>query len=166
MSTDQLGEQLKRLADYKLIYFQPARSKPVIRFPVARYQLNHQSLDWAKYTFLKKQSEDRFHALLQYVEGIEICRSLTIQQYFGEQDHHPCGRCDVCIGRHKTKVSDKEFHQIHRAFITLLQAQPLTYRDALIRVEKGTPHQREKVLRYLLDKNIIQASPKGELSLT
>lgn len=166
LSTDQLTLQLQRLESYQLIHFQPARSKPVIRFPIARHQLGPQSLDWAKYAFLKKQSQDRFKALLAYVEGTEICRSLTIQQYFGEQNYEPCGRCDICIGRHKTKVSDQEFHQIRRAYESLLKTESLSYRDALIRVNKGTPHQREKVLRYLLDKNIIQANKKGELSLT
>ena len=166
LTLEQLNEQLERLAQYKLIHYQAARSKPVIRFPMIRHQINPQTLNWDKYTFLKAQSKNRLDAMMQYIETTEICRSLLIQHYFGEHTHTPCGRCDICIGRYKTSLSEQEFHRIKRAFLALLQNQSLSYREALIRLERGTPQQREKVLRYLMDKNIIKTNLQGDLSLS
>ncbi|RMG19423.1 MAG: RecQ family ATP-dependent DNA helicase [Bacteroidetes bacterium] len=164
-SPEELHQRLERLARYGLIFYQAARSHPVIRFPQARHQLSKQGLNWDKYTFLRQQSEARLQAMLQYAENTEVCRSLMIQHYFGEQSHQPCGRCDVCLGRHKTQVSGQEFQHIRRSFLALLKKSPLTYREALTRVQAGTPSQREKVLRYLIDKQVIRANPHGQLEL-
>jgi ATP-dependent DNA helicase RecQ len=100
-----------------------------------------------------------------YIQQDQICRSLLIQQYFGENAHQPCGKCDVCIGRNKTKVNDGEFKTIQKALMERLNLSALSYRDLIIAVNRGSPAQREKVLRYLMDKEVIVADVTGNLAL-
>ena len=103
--------------------------------------------------------------MLRYVENKSMCRQLMIQQYFGEKASEPCGRCDVCIGRFKSKVADSEFESIKKAVVAFIQAKTPRYRDVLAECRVGSPAQREKVLRYLLDQKVILSDEFGVLSV-
>ena len=161
-----LHHLLMRLMQHRILIYTPATDKPMIRFLSPRHNLSKQELNWDKYTFLQKQNAQRLDEMKAYVQQTELCRSLFIQQYFGEKDHRPCGKCDVCIGRNKTKVSDKEYQAIQEAILNRLKSKETTYREVLLEVQEGSPAQREKVLRYLMDKGLIQANSQGYLSLS
>lgn len=165
MTEAAFEQTLDRLAQYKMIRWQKPLSQPTIRFLKPRQALNQKVLNWDKYTFLREQAAHRLKQIIDYVEEDKVCRSLLIQHYFGEKDHTPCGKCDVCIGRHKTRVSDNEFDQIREALLEYLSQGPRSYRDAIQKVQAGGPAQREKVLRYLLDKELILADIQGMLRL-
>lgn len=162
----ELDQQLQRLDLHAMIAYRPARSEAMIRFQVPRQQLNQQTFNWSKYTFLQKNARKRLKALKQYAENTEVCRSLLIQNYFGENTYDPCGKCDVCIGRFKTKVSKADFRKIKDAYLQLLKIQQLSYRDAIVKLSIGSPPQKEKVLRHLLEKSILQMDPQGIISLS
>ena len=161
----ELHHQLSRLAHHQLISYIPPSDVPGIRFLKPRQKLTKQDLNWAKYNFLRKQSDHRLKEMIRYIESTEVCRSLMIQHYFGEQAHQPCGKCDVCVGRNRTKVSDDDFKQIQAAIIDSLKQKATPYRELLLSLSTGSPAQREKVLRYLLDKKVILTSSHGRLHL-
>ncbi|MEL6134604.1 MAG: hypothetical protein AAFR59_14685, partial [Bacteroidota bacterium] len=77
-----------------------------------------------------------------------------------------CGKCDVCIGRHKTRVAKDEFRQLMGKLMQFIREGNATYRKALLEVASGTPAQREKVLRYLLDKGIVETDEMGNLHVS
>ncbi|MFK7920707.1 MAG: ATP-dependent DNA helicase RecQ [Bacteroidia bacterium] len=160
-----LYAQLERLDQHGLIHYQAPSQEPSIRFLKPRQRLNKKLLNWDKYTFLRQQSNLRLKEMLNYVESKSLCRQLLIQQYFGENVHEPCGRCDVCIGRHKTKVNDDEFASIRTALLQFIQEKTPLYRDALAECREGTAAQREKVLRHLLDQKVVLADQMGRLGL-
>lgn len=166
ISISDLQKRLNRLVQHQMIYYQKPRSTPMIRFFEPRRRLNPVDLDWSKYEFLREQSDYRFEQMLTYLKTTEICRSLFIQQYFGEKAHDPCGKCDVCIGRYKTKVSDGDFKTLLKEIMQEVRNTPLTYRQVVLEIQKGTPAQREKVLRYLLDQKLILISEDGQLKAT
>ena len=163
----ELREILSRLDQHHLISFIPPKGKPSLRVLGLRRKLTKEELNWDKYNFLKEQEANRLKEMLTYISQKTLCRSLFIQQYFGEKDHLPCGKCDVCIGRNKTQVSDPEFASIQKALVQYVHQHPkILYRDILQKVTQGSPPQREKVLRYLLDKQVIHISANGELNMT
>ncbi len=166
ISAPALQKRLNQLVQHQMIYYQPARATPTISFFQARKRLRHEDLDWKKYTFLRQQSDFRFDKMLNYLNTTEICRSLLIQQYFGEKAFEPCGKCDVCIGRYKTKVSDDDFRSLLKAIMQELRKRSLSYRQVVLEIQQGTPAQREKVLRYLLDQKMILISDDGMLKAT
>jgi ATP-dependent DNA helicase RecQ len=166
ISIADLQQRLNRLVQHQMIYYQVPRTTPMISFFEPRRRLNPADLDWPKYEFLRKQSDYRFAQMLAYLTTTEICRSLFIQQYFGEKAHEPCGKCDVCIGRYKTKVSDSDFKTLLKLIMQQVRNQSLTYRQVVLEIKQGTPAQREKVLRYLLDQKLILISEDGQLKAT
>ncbi|MCB0851113.1 MAG: RecQ family ATP-dependent DNA helicase, partial [Bacteroidetes bacterium] len=165
INLESLEQKLRRLESHELITYTPPSSEPSIQFLSPRHSLTRKELNWDKYDFLRKQNAIRLKEMLAYIDTKEICRSLFIQNYFGEQSHTPCGKCDVCIGRHKTKVNDDEFKDIHQALINYVKSGKVRYRDVLTNVTVGSPAQREKVLKYLMDKEVILADGMGWLRL-
>ncbi|MDX2250315.1 MAG: ATP-dependent DNA helicase RecQ [Bacteroidia bacterium] len=164
LTVESLQKQLERLVLHQIIYYKPATDFPTLRFLQPRHTLNKKTLNWEKYQFLREQNDRRLKEMLHYIYEKEVCRSLMIQHYFGEKSHTPCGKCDVCIGRNKTKVSDDEYKAIQTAIISFIKARPTTYRQVINEVTTGTPAQREKVLRYLIDKEVIITDMWGNLS--
>ncbi len=151
-----LEKQLKRLAQLNLIAYTPPTGMPTLTFLKNSQSLTQNSMNWGKYLFLQRQAAFRLKELLHYVENTETCRSILIQQYFGEETAEKCGKCDVCIGRHKTQVNDTDFEILQKEIQLFLTKNPETsYRDTLQLVQKGSPSQKEEVLRYLIDKGIV-----------
>lgn len=165
MEISSLEQQLALLARHKIIFYQPASAHPTIKFLRPRHQLSKRDLNWEKYQFLKEQNTQRLTHLLNYVYEKKECRSLLIQRYFGENAQTPCGKCDVCIGRNKTSVSDRDYENIQAAIIGYVKEKSPRYREVIDQVQAGSPAQREKILRYLLDNQIILADPYGVLTI-
>ena len=166
MEEAELLQKLTRLRQHFLVSFIPPKGMPSIQVLGPIRKLRKEEVNWDKYHFLREQVIIRFREMEAYTLQTKLCRSLFIQQYFGEKDHQPCGKCDVCIGRNKTQVSDKEFKDIQTALIRYLHRYPGTlYKEILHSVQAGSPAQKEKVLRYLLDKEVILISQNGSLNL-
>ncbi len=154
-----------RLLAQQVIRYRAPRAHPTIRFLEARHVPDRRRLNWDKYKMLREESERKLKAMLAYARRQDLCRSVQIQEYFGEEKPDPCGVCDVCAGRFRSQVDDDEFSQIRTSLMTLLKSGPRGYRD-LIRLGKpGTPAQREKVIRYLMDKRSIMLNEEGLLHL-
>ncbi|TAE46581.1 MAG: RecQ family ATP-dependent DNA helicase [Bacteroidetes bacterium] len=161
---EELLQGLSRLAEHHLIRFVPESSEPEIRFLGPRHALSKREMNWDKYDFLRKQQERRLQEMLAYIANKSVCRSLFLQQYFGEMDHQPCGVCDVCTGRTKTKVSESDFEQLKTAILSRVKAGGESYRGILTGAYEGSAAQREQVLRFLLDKGVVKADIYGNLS--
>ncbi len=161
-----LEKHLNRLAQLNLISYTPPTGMPTLTFLKNSQLLTQNGMNWGKYLFLQRQATFRLSELLNYVETTETCRSLLIQNYFGETSQEKCGKCDVCIGRHKTQVGDADFDVLQQAIQVFLRNNPETsYRDTLQLVQKGTPAQKEEVLRYLIDKGIVVADKLTRLKV-
>ena len=57
------------------------------------------------YEFRKRMYEERVESMLRYSETLDVCRSRSIQEYFGEVVDSDCGSCDVCIARKKNRIA-------------------------------------------------------------
>jgi ATP-dependent DNA helicase RecQ len=163
ISPEALDSALQRMAAYGLLRYVPALREPQLRFLKPRSLPRRRELNWEKYEFLRKQSERRLAEMIRYTTQNRHCRSRLIQEYFGEKDAQDCGHCDVCMGWHRTEISEAEFARIREALRTRLAQGPLPYRELLREVRAGAPAQREEVLRFLMDKQVVLASPQGLL---
>lgn len=156
---------IAKLTSQKVISYKAPRSQPTIRFLQPRHNLIRSQLNWDKYVRLKKESEQKLQAMLDYARQQSTCRSKIIQEYFGEANVLACGVCDVCIGRFNSSVAHGEFSEIQQSIEKALKESPQTFRDLVRKGKSGTAAQREKVIRYLMDKRKILLNDEGLLSL-
>jgi ATP-dependent DNA helicase RecQ len=49
----------------------------------------------SRFEVLRREDARRLRAVTEYADEAE-CRSVALRRYFGDEDAHPCGRCDLC----------------------------------------------------------------------
>jgi len=69
---------------------------------------------------LNKKKEDQVAAMLRYVENEELCKSLELVKYFGEETSEVCGICSVCAASEMIP-NKKETDLISENIIQLLE---------------------------------------------
>ena len=74
-----------------------------VRLDWAGHRAERVRLDAAALTAARRRPLARLAHVLAYVNGVG-CRRRHLLAYFGEAAPARCGRCDVCLGRHRPEV--------------------------------------------------------------
>lgn len=99
---ERVMELLQTLWRLHVIRFIPKKRSPMIfllddRLPDTDVYISPQS-----YSIRKEMTAGRLEAMLGYADNEQRCRSVVIQEYFGQRDAEDCGVCDICIARRKS----------------------------------------------------------------
>ena len=111
---------LKGLAQRSIIRFIPQKHTPYVRYMQRREDSEHLMFPPAVYDDLKQRYTDRIHAMIDYVETDDQCRSRQLLRYFGEQNDHDCGQCDVCLSYSKTLTNEQKREEAQQHILDLL----------------------------------------------
>lgn len=111
---------LKTLAARNIIRFIPQKHTPYVRYMQRREDSEHLIFPPAVYDDLRRRYEERIHAMLQYIETDNVCRSRQLLYYFGESNSHDCGQCDVCLRASQALTNDKKREEAGQMILTLL----------------------------------------------
>lgn len=98
---ERVGDSFKRLGQLRLIKYIPRNRSPLISLEEERLPLNNIYISPEIYHRRRETAEERLNGMLEYVKRTNKCRSLILQNYFGEQSKTPCGMCDYCITQKK-----------------------------------------------------------------
>ena len=96
LSVPQLRQTLYRMSLEHVINYVPSDHSSVIVLRHNRLVPGNVDMQKDRYEFLRRSSEDRMNAILDYVKEEDECRSVFLLRYFGQRDSKPCGGCDVC----------------------------------------------------------------------
>lgn len=102
ISTKPLKQSLKLLHQHGMVDYEPAQNTGELillkdRSSVADLQLSEEHIEKRK-----AELEERLSAVLNFVHRNEVCRLVSLLEYFGE-DTEPCGSCDVCRNKDQSK---------------------------------------------------------------
>ena len=155
LTTQQVYLILKSLNQRRIIHFIPQRSTPLVTYTRDRVLKEDIVIPASVYEDRKKQFSERVKAMVSYAMNDAVCRSRQLLRYFGEEDSHDCGLCDVCIAsrRHKTGdgPTDEEMRQKVLDFLSDgEQHQPVELFDIDASRDKITD-----ALRFLLQEDIV-----------
>ncbi|MCS7075173.1 MAG: RecQ family ATP-dependent DNA helicase [Bacteroidia bacterium] len=165
LSIETVYMQLNELHKLNVIEYLRSTDKPFLRWLMPRVPPEDFVINAERYQNRKKWYLDKLEAMLNYVQNTTQCRMEYISQYFGEMNTKPCGKCDVCVGRHKKTLNQNLFDRIKLEVMLLVAQQPLSYDEVIKKINTGNPQQREQVLRYLIDNNEVKLSPDLKISL-
>jgi ATP-dependent DNA helicase RecQ len=101
-SVEEVQQTMVALQNLQLARYQARTEKPRIMYLQPRQDASKLPLDMKAVAMRKEREEKRLQAMINYAEGNYLCRSLYLQQYFGEKTLDPCGKCDLCRQRKKT----------------------------------------------------------------
>ena len=62
-----------------------------------RIDIGTMNLNKRKWEERKKYDISKLNAVCDYIKNKDVCRNQLLLNYFGEENQHLCGVCDVCI---------------------------------------------------------------------
>ena len=151
---DQVYEQLVGLSKERIIQYIPRKKTPFLTFVHERVETFRIVLSKETYDDRLDRYVSRVKSVLDYAREENICRNQILLSYFGEGNTKPCGKCDICLKKKETRLSESEFEEIRQAVIETLAIESLGV-NALV---KKIAHKEPKVIqviRFMLDNNQI-----------
>ena len=108
----------------------------------------------------KEQMLNRLSTRVSYADNESQCRSVIIENYFGDKEAKPCGCCDICLAKKRLDRTS----QITTRIVDILAQEPMLLRDI---ARKVTASQQSvgKALRELVDSGKVTISDSGLVAL-
>ena len=152
--------QLKLLAQHEIIFFEQAKDQPQITFLTERKDAISLPLNKKRLASRKQAASKKVEAMIDYLENNQICRTIQLLDYFGEESDSKCGVCDVCIQEKKQPQTD----DIKERIIDLIKDKGPLLPEALrkLLVEEKKINALEQVSE-LVDAGILCYDEFGKL---
>lgn len=161
---DKVYEELVGLAKERIIQFIPRKKTPYLTFVREREATERVVLGKEAYDDRRERYIARVKSVLDYAQEENICRNQILLTYFGEKESKPCGKCDICLKKKETQVSDEDFEAIRQLIQQELHAEELTV-NALIKKIPFKEPKALQVIRFMIDNNQIEENELMKLSL-
>jgi len=116
------------------------------------------------YERLKQRYTERINAMIDYVKTSNQCRSRQLLRYFGEQNNHDCGQCDVCMAYNRTLTNSHKVASA-QALIRQLLADRQKHPITVLRKLPLPYEQIEAALKDMNDEEEIRVTD-GLIQLT
>lgn len=163
LSRQQVYDTLILLTKRHILHYIPGKKTPYIIYTRERQDTNRIVLNKEVYEDRKKSYEKRIQAMLEYAESNDQCRSRMLLHYFGENNEHNCGQCDVCLEKHTSGLKKGEYEDIASDIKNLLNRHPHTPQEVIHAL--SVPEEKIlNVLTYLLSEERIKQE-NGKLYL-
>ena len=109
----------------------------------------------------RERAEDRLAAMISYAESA-TCRRQQLLAYFGE-DSDPCGKCDVCLGRHDPDpVTPRDEDELRTVLQAIAEERPQSEW-----LSADTPRYRvERLLHWLIQQGYVDPPPPAARTYT
>jgi ATP-dependent DNA helicase RecQ len=142
-------QTLKQLAMKHIIRFIPQKHTPYIRYMQRREDSEYLMFPPAVYDDLKCRYIDRIQAMIAYLQTANQCRSRQLLRYFGEENDHDCGQCDVCLSYNQGLTNPQKVDDAQQLILDLL-ADGQRHHVTQLRQLPLPYEQIEAALDYLL----------------
>jgi len=163
LAPEVLRQYFEAMAQAGIVDYRPQKEKPQLVFLRERVGADNLQLDAKRYAFLRDRQRERLAAMLAYAEE-PLCRGQQLLAYFDERDAPPCGRCDVCLHRHRTEPNATELEELRTTLRELLAAGPLRLADLAGRLPAAKRPLLGRALDILADEGDIHIAPGDRVS--
>ena len=93
----EVYEQLKALTHMRVLNYIPKKRAAYITYMTRRLEGCHLMFPPMVYALRKENYIERIGKVIDYATRTDVCRSVYLLDYFGEEGAAPCGGCDVCL---------------------------------------------------------------------
>ncbi len=156
LDSHQVYNLLIMLSKRRIIDYIPRKKTPYIIYTRERVELRYLQISPTVYEERKKRYTARIHAMEEYVTSEHTCRSRQLLHYFGEENEHDCGVCDVCRNRHSnTSLSSDTYKELKEQILAAISARPLTP-AAIAQQLSAQPESISQVLQHLVEEGKVK----------
>ncbi len=159
-TVEHVKELLKRMWQMRIIRYIPANSSPMLFFNEERLPTKDLYIAPETYLHRKRLMSERFENMIKYATQQTSCRSVVMQQYFGDSQATPCGVCDVCLINKKRHNIDR--NSLSETILYLLRSKSMTARE-LCREIKHDPQLIAQTIEDLQQSGKISTTIGGKL---
>ena len=155
MKQEDVVKKLLFFDSQKIISYIPIKTNPQIIFTYERLSSAHIQLSNDNYQNLKRASEQRLAAMLDFVTNLLHCRSKLLLEYFGEKKPRRCGICDVCVAKNKVDLNEIEFATIEKIIREKLKDTSKHLYELISLIDDFDEDEIIQVVRWLIDNNKV-----------
>ena len=101
------------------------QTAPQITYTHPRVQKNALIIPSSAYEKRRERMKKRISKVVEYMNGVHICRSRLLLSYFGEKNTEDCGCCDVCLSKNDSGLNNRDFNAIRDLLLRLLSTRQL-----------------------------------------
>lgn len=161
----QVYDLLKMLSKRRIIDYIPHKKTRFLIYTRERVDLRYLQLLPEVYEERKERYEHRIAAMSEYVTSETKCRSRMLLHYFGEQNEHNCGQCDVCLKRGNAKeLTENTFEALREEILITLKDNSLTPAEIAQQIDADQEHLA-RAIRFLLDKGELM-NQNGKITIS
>ena len=119
------------------------QTAPQITYTHPRVRTNALIIPSSAYEERRERMKKRISKVVEYMNGIHICRSRLLLSYFGEKNTEDCGCCDVCLSKNDSGLNNLDFNAIRDLLLRLLSTRQLLPVTTLLPL---LPFPEEKII--------------------
>ena len=154
LSAERVHELLKMLWRMHIIRYIPSNSSPMIHFDSERLPTTDVYLAPETYRRRYELMHERFSKMLEYALDTESCRSVMIENYFGDSQAKLCGVCDWCLSQRR-RVRHSE--DIELQIKEVLRLAPRSVKDVVAAIGGNSDVVVETIGKMVHDSKIYIA---------
>jgi len=165
LQVTEVEADLKALNQKRIILYHPQKTQPQLTFLTTRLDALKLPLNQKSLKQRKKIDQRKIKEMVNYLTNTRRCRSLIIQEYFGENSTKNCGKCDWCLSEKKNHRFPPDWEQIRSNIMDKLQDKNLTPEEI---VNSLTIREKEpllEMLKIMLDHKELKYDQSGRLGL-
>ncbi|MDO4758977.1 MAG: ATP-dependent DNA helicase RecQ [Rikenellaceae bacterium] len=166
---ERVRELLRRLWQLRVIRYIPSNRSPMLYMHTER--LPREDLYIAPETYIRRRElmEERFEQMLLYTQNETQCRSELLDHYFGSDEEHRCGICDLCLSEKRRRKSEEQItHEeepLRTKLLSLIEEQPQDPRS--LSMQLGcSPETTASAIRTLQQEGVITLGEDGLLKIS
>jgi ATP-dependent DNA helicase RecQ len=166
MSEAQVIQHLETLDKNGILAYNKRKDQPQITYLTPRFDAVNLPLNKKRIDERRENALSKAKTMIEYLENKQVCRSLFISRYFGEDSDEGCGICDNCL-ENKAKESPLTNKKSYKEKIlkTLKEVQSLSMQDLIKDDDVVMESEVVEVLREMEEENLIVSDSNGKYKL-
>jgi len=162
-SKTQVVKIFNNLHQQQVVDYSPKSSNNQIVYLTERLSEQNFTLPKEIYKAKKRAAERDVEKMANFLNN-DICRSVFLLNYFGEQKADPCNQCNVCLGIEFQSPSKDFANRIEKMINnTLSIAKVVEIREIISRFPDSSPKEITLTIRGLSERNNFTISSDGRV---
>lgn len=161
LSVERVHELMKILWRMHIIRYIPSNHSPIIHLLSERLPTKDLYIAPDTYRHRYNLIYERFSHMVEYANSMDCCRSVMIENYFGDSDARECGVCDWCLSKRRRA---KEGYSVENHIIDTLKCRSMGVKELVAQVG-GRPEEVVETIDKLVRSTTICLDEGGKLKI-
>lgn len=149
----EVYEQLKALTHMRVLNYIPKKCASYITYLTRRLEGRSLLFPPIVYAQRKEQYIKRIQSVIDYASRTDVCRSVYLLAYFGENDVAPCRGCDVCLEQRRQDLDPIVVAELLLQRLSVGQSYPVSELSDVCKHISATV--KKQAWTYLVEQEFI-----------